>query len=88
MATVKLATLVIRVSPAKLSRALTPSLSSDVTDTCEAHLFAIKEPGKAVCAVVLFLCLFLFLFETFLGMKPSVRYVFLLLRGCIWPKLS
>jgi hypothetical protein len=54
MATVKLATLVIRVSPAQLSPAFTPGLRSDVTDTCETHLFAIKESGKAVCAVVLF----------------------------------
>jgi hypothetical protein len=48
MATVKLATLVIRVSQGKLSLAMTRGLSPDVTDSCKAHLYATEEPGKAV----------------------------------------
>jgi hypothetical protein len=48
MATVKLATLVIRVSQGQHFPVMTRGLRLDMTDACEAHLYAIEEPGQAV----------------------------------------
>ena len=52
MATVKLATLVIRVSQGQHFPVMTRGLRLDMTDDCEAHLCTIEEPGQAVRAAI------------------------------------